>query len=102
MYAEFTQKRIAALCAAKGISERKLSFELGHSEGYINSITTGRALPSMGEFFYLCEYFKITPKEFFDDGEADPVFLRELIADLKRLDAKQLEHLSELIKTMRR
>lgn len=102
MYEEFTRNRITQLRLSKGVSERKLSEDLGHSPSYIQSISSGRALPSMGEFFYLCEYFKITPKEFFDDGEADPVFLRELIADLKRLDAKQLEHLSELIKTMRR
>lgn len=54
----------------------------------------------MKEFFYICEYFNITLREFFEDGPSDPAFLRELIADLKRLDAKQLEHLSALVKTM--
>lgn len=99
-YEKQTQERIAALCLSRNVSERKVSNDLGHSDGYLNSITRGRALPAMKEFFYICEYFNITPKEFFEDGSSDPAFLRELIADLKRLDAKQLEHLSALVKTM--
>lgn len=99
-YEKMTQERIAALCLSRSVSERKVSNDLGHSDGYLNSITRGRALPAMKEFFYICEYFNITPKEFFEDGSSDPAFLRELIADLKRLDAKQLEHLSALVKTM--
>ena len=97
---KMTQERIAALCLSRSVSERKVSNDLGHSVGYMNSITRGRALPAMKEFFYICEYFNITPREFFEDGPSDPAFLRELIADLKRLDAKQLEHLSALVKTM--
>lgn len=99
-YEKMTQERIAALCLSRSVSERKVSNDLGHSDGYLNSITRGRALPAMKEFFYICEYFNITPKEFFEDGPSDPAFLRELIADLKRLDARQLKHLSALVKTM--
>jgi len=101
-YEKQMQERIAALCLSRNISERKVSNDLGHSNGYLNSITTGRALPAMREFFCICEYFDIAPKEFFEDSPSDPVFLRELVSDLKHLDAKQLEHLSALVKTMLR
>ncbi|MCD7737721.1 MAG: helix-turn-helix domain-containing protein [Lachnospiraceae bacterium] len=44
-----------------------MSQELGKSKGYIQSITCGRSLPSMSEFLKICDYFEITPKEFFDE-----------------------------------
>ena len=43
----------------------------------------------------------MTPKEFFDDGSADPAYLRELIEDLKGLDARDLEMVSRLVKRLR-
>lgn len=101
-YIKLTQERIAALCIAKDVSERQVSHDLGHSDGYLNSITTGRALPSMREFFYICEYFDLTPQEFFEEGTTDPVLFRDIIMDLKHLDAKQLEHLSALLKTIQK
>ena len=72
MYAEFVRNRISQLRLGKGVSEYQMSYDLGHSRGYINNISSGKALPSMNEFFAICEYFGITPSEFFDDGIKDP------------------------------
>ncbi len=36
----------------------------------LNKIETGRALPSMEMFFKICEYFDVTPAEFFQDTAA--------------------------------
>lgn len=44
-----------------------MSLDLGHSASYIHSIACGRALPSMSEFLYICEYLGVTPQEFFDE-----------------------------------
>ena len=63
---EFVRDRITQLRINKGISEYQLSYDLGHSRGYINNISSGKTMPSMREFFAICEYFKITPLEFFD------------------------------------
>ena len=41
--------------------------------------------------FYICEYFGITPQQFFDDGNAYPVQLADLVEDMKKLDAASLE-----------
>ena len=54
---QFIRDRITRLRIAKGVSEYTLSYELGHSKNYIQNITSGRALPSMKEFLYICDYF---------------------------------------------
>ncbi len=66
MYDKFIQERINELRMKKNISEYQLSLELGRSQGYIQSITSGRNLPSMDAFLDICAYFDITPSEFFD------------------------------------
>ena len=63
----FFAERMTALRLRRGISEYKMSLDMGHSGSYINSIASGKALPSMGEFLYMCEYLGVTPAEFFDE-----------------------------------
>ena len=63
---QFVRDRITQLRISRGLSEYQLSYELGHSRGYINNISSGKSLPSMSEFFAICDYFDITPCEFFD------------------------------------
>lgn len=89
--AEFISDRIATLRTAMGVSARDMSFSLGQSENYINSIENKRALPSMQMFLYICEYFHIEPKEFFDTENAAPNEYNEAVKKLKRLNRKQLE-----------
>ena len=69
MDAGFVRERITQLRLQRGVSEYKMSYELGHSRGYVNNISSGKTLPSMTEFFAICEYFGITPVEFFSVGE---------------------------------
>ena len=65
MDADFVRDRITQLRVRKDVSEYKMSYDLGHSRGYINNISSGKTLPSMTEFFAICDYFDITPEEFF-------------------------------------
>jgi len=81
----FIRNRISELRVKKGVSEYKMSTDMGHSKGYIQSITSGRSLPSISEFLYMCEYFGITPHEFFDDGLKNPALLQQAIDGLKTL-----------------
>ena len=62
---EFVRERITQLRLQKDVSEYKMSYDLGHSRGYINNISSGKTLPSMTEFFAICDYFEISPAEFF-------------------------------------
>ena len=38
---DYVRSRITQLRINKGISEYQLSYDLGHSRGYINNITSG-------------------------------------------------------------
>lgn len=61
---EFSE-RLTKLRLKKGVSARDMSLTLGQSESYINRIESQKMLPSMSVFFYICDYFGITPEEFF-------------------------------------
>ena len=100
MFEEFTQERIAQLRMRKGSSARDMSVSLGQNETYINKIENKKSLPSLSGLFYICEYFGITPNEFFDEGNQNPAALHELIDDLKNLDDSSLVHLSGIVKAM--
>ena len=56
----------------------------------------------MTAFFYICEYFGITPKEFFDIDTSNPAIIEEIITDLKSLDDEQLKNISALIKGLKK
>lgn len=98
----FIRNRITMLRLQKNISERKMSIEIGHSPSYIHSIASGKALPSMAEFLYICEYFGISPKEFFDDGTGNPRLVSAVIEDLNGLDEKQITNIHEIIKGLKK
>ena len=100
MYEEFTQNRIAQLRMQKNVSARDMSLSLGQNNSYINQIENKKALPSLQGLFYICEYFGITPQQFFDDGSAYPVQLADLVEDMKKLDAASLEHIAAIVKEM--
>ena len=102
MNEELFRERLIQLRMAKNVSEREMSLALGQSESYINKIENGKALPSMQIFFYICEYFAITPKTFFDDGVQDPVRLQALVEDLKGLDSQQLESLHTIVRGLKK
>lgn len=54
----------------------------------------------MTAFFYICEYFKITPMEFFDEGNKNPNRLNLLAADLKKLDDKALSYIEGIVEML--
>lgn len=86
----FIRSRITELRLKKGVSEYKMSTDMGHSKSYIQSITSGRAMPSLSELLYMCEYFGITAKEFFDDNIENPALLQQAIDGLRTLNDEDL------------
>lgn len=98
MYEEFTQNRITQLRLQKDVSARDMSLSLGQNDSYINRIENQKALPSLSGLFYICEYFGITPQEFFDEKTAYPAQMAELIDDLKKLDSGMLACIASLVK----
>ena len=95
-------KRMVGLRMNKGVSARDMSLSLGQSSSYINNIENGINYPSMTVFFYICEYFGISPKEFFDTESADPVKERELLEAVRGLNTEQLNSLILLAKGLKK
>ncbi|MBQ6719758.1 MAG: helix-turn-helix transcriptional regulator [Oscillospiraceae bacterium] len=88
---EFVRERITQLRLQKDVSEYKMSYDLGHSRGYINNISSGKTLPSMTEFFAICDYFEISPAEFFSAKTENPKLSRTVTELLEQLDQEDLE-----------
>ena len=86
MYEEFVRDRITQLRLKKGVSEYQMSYDLGHSRGYIYNISSGKALPPLKEFFAICDYFQITPQQFFDDSIENPELIQKALDGIKQLD----------------
>ena len=86
MYSDFVRNRITQLRLKKGVSEYQMSYDLGHSRGYVYNISSGKALPPLKEFFEICKYFDITPQEFFDDTLVYPELIHKAVDGLKKLD----------------
>ena len=93
MNEQFIRERISFLRTKKGVSEYKMSYDLGHSKSYMQSISSGRALPSLGEFIYICEYLGVTPKEFFDTDIKEPALIHELNEKVKEMSEDDIKAL---------
>ena len=98
---QFIKQRIAKLRTDKNISAREMSLQLGQSTGYINTIENGKSLPSMSMFLYICEYFKITPQEFFDEENENPKLIQDILNESRKLNKQSLESLLTIIRNMK-
>lgn len=98
MYEDEFPLRLAQLRNKKGVSARDMSLSIGQNPRYINNIESGKAMPSMACFFYICEYLNISPKDFFDFESKTPEKLNDLISDLKKLDEEQLDNIASIVK----
>ena len=97
-YIDWIYKRIAQLRIEKGVSARDMSLSLGQSESYINKIENKRTLPSMTGFIYICEYFNITPQEFFTTDVCSPQKTNEILSELEKLSSEQVEHILQVVR----
>ncbi len=86
MDANFIRNRITELRLKKGVSEYQMSYDLGHSRSYIYNISSGKSLPPMAEFLEICQYFEITPSQFFDESIENPALLQSAIEALRKLN----------------
>ncbi len=101
MNEQFIRDRLSKLREEKRVSERKMSLDLGHSTSYIRSITSGRALPSMSEFLYICEYLGITPMEFFNEENETSLIEQEAIGYIHAMSEQDIRAMIEFIKRMK-
>ena len=95
-------KRLTQLQMNKGVSARDMSLSIGQSPNYINGIENGDNYPSMATFFYICDYFGITPRDFFDMEATNPTKVTELTEIVKSLPNEQIDTLITLAKGLKR
>ena len=90
MNPEFVRERITQLRLEKGVSEYQMSLDLGKNKSYIQSLTSGRSLPTMQSFLDICDYLEVTSQQFFD-SELHNLPLIDKATDLmKQLDDEDM------------
>ncbi len=102
VYMQFLRDRITELRIKCGVSESQMSVELCYSKGYIQSITSGRTMPSMEGFLNICDYCNITPQAFWEtcmESEEDDN-LRRLLLYAKELSKEKLNTLITVARDM--
>lgn len=97
-YADWFSTRINELRMQKGVSARDMSLSLGQSESYINKIENKKTLPSLQVFFYICDYFELTPEEFFRTDVSAPLAVKEIVSELERLTPTQIQHVLNIVR----
>ncbi len=97
----YISKRIHELRRIKNVSARDMSLTLGQNENYINQIENQKTLPSMQVFFYICDYFEITPCEFFNDTITNPTLIQHFIEEISVLSDRQIQNLYEVVKDLK-
>ncbi len=97
MTEEFIRNRITELRLKKCISEYQMSLDLGQNKSYIQGISSGRAMPSITQFLKICEFFDMTPVEFFDTEINNPTLLRKATDGMKKLSDADMMLLINLI-----
>ncbi|MBD5518593.1 MAG: helix-turn-helix transcriptional regulator [Lachnospiraceae bacterium] len=98
MFEDFFIERLTSLRNQKNVSAREMSLALGQNDSYINRIENRLTFPSMQVFFYICEYFQITPQEFFDENNPAPGKINQITKEAKKLDDFQLDTVMTVIK----
>jgi transcriptional regulator with XRE-family HTH domain len=96
--------RLSELRMMRKVSAREMSISLGHGAGYINSIENGSSWPSLEMVFEICDYLKVSPKEFFDftEPECGRLFELKLVDVYKSLGTEEKEILRRIIDLLER
>ena len=90
MDAKYIRDRITELRLKKNVSEYQTSTDLGQNKGYIQAISSGKALPSMAQFLRICDYFEISPLQFFDSETVNPQLLHRAMEGMRKLNEDDL------------
>lgn len=96
-YEQYLREKITSLRIEQNLSEYQLSTEIGRCKTYIQAISSGKSLPSFESFFDICEYFGLTPAEFFipSDITTQQRRILRLVETLSSTDLDLVEQLIE-------
>ena len=99
-FVEYFANRLTQLRIQKNVSARNMSLTLGRDDGYIGKIERKVFLPSMAEFYYICEFLGTTAKDFFNEQIVYPSDINEIYGYLINLEEQQLSNLKGIIKSL--
>lgn len=91
-------KQLEKFRQKKNVSMREMSLSIGQSPGYVAKLLSGHNSPKMITFYWICDYFNLTPSEFFDEHTENPAWIKLINADMQKLNEEQLLHISAIIK----
>ncbi len=83
-----------------GIAAYKLSKALGFGKNYFTKLLAGESLPKLRDFFRICEYFGITPEEFFDDRLKYPQKAKKLQGMIGELGSEELDMIMPIVERL--
>ncbi len=93
--------RVVYLRKLHNISANKLSLDLKVDPSTVNKIEKGTARPSIDLLFNICDYFGVTPSEFFATGQAQepPPEVRRICDKVQKLPPDKLKVLESVLDT---
>lgn len=94
----FVADRITRIRIEHNISEYQLSLDLGFSKGYIQAISSGNIMPSLGALYKICDYFDITPAQFFSGDVGDSKLLEDLTGAIREMSVEEQYSLYHFLK----
>lgn len=97
---KYVADRITELRIKKNVSEYQMSLDLGKNKSYIQNISSGRSLPSMSQFYEICQYFNITSYQFFDEELHNLPLYQKACDLLKQLDEDDMMTIIPLLKRL--
>lgn len=95
-------QRLFELRSIKGVSAREMSLSLGQGSGYISNLENQHNLPSMSQFFAICEYLGITPSAFFAFDSPEGEDIGDLMAIVQTLRPDDVQLVLAIARRMQR
>ncbi len=95
---KFVADRITRIRIEHNISEYQLSLDLGFSKGYIQAISSGNIMPSMSALYRICDYFEMTPAQFFSGKADDSKLIEDLISAIREMSIEEQYTLYHFLK----
>jgi len=92
--------RLTKLRIKKGSSARNMSLSLGKDGSYIGKIERKNFLPSVTEFYYICEFLGTTPRDFLNTDIVYPGIIGGILNCLNMLDEDQLSNIEGILQAM--
>mgnify|MGYP003289399797 CR=1 FL=1 len=96
-YISFVRSRITELRVKRDVSEHKMSLDLDKSGSYIRGITSGVSMPSVKELFNICEYFGMSPVDFFAPLISEDTPYNTICERLRSLEDADLEKVNTFL-----